>query len=92
MRLLPPVMLSLALLAGSASPASAADVPPEQPADIGTALPPGNSGFFSVEGQARGSLTDDPGQYGEHVDGVVLLTAAGVAVRRRSSGARVRRT
>jgi hypothetical protein len=35
-------------------------VPPDQPADIGTALAPGNRGLFTVEGQARGTATDDP--------------------------------
>lgn len=68
MRLLSPVLLSLALVAGPATPALAADAPPEQPMDIGTALAPGNNGFFSVEGQARGMLTGDPGQYGANVD------------------------
>jgi penicillin amidase len=62
------LVLPVALVLGPTSPALAADVPPEQPADIGTALAPGNDGFFSVEGQARGSVTRDPGQYGEHVD------------------------
>ena len=33
-----------------------------------TVLPPGQSGFISVEGQAAGLLTGDPGDYGEHVD------------------------
>jgi penicillin amidase len=36
--------------------------------EIGTALPPGNSGFFSVPGQAAGMASGDPGAYGEHVD------------------------
>ena len=62
------LLVGLALLVPLAGPAAAADVAPAQPADIGTALPPGNSGFFSVEGQARGMATGDPGQYGEHVD------------------------
>ena len=60
--------LSAGLVAGTAAPALAQDVPPAQPMEVGTALAPGNSGFFSVEGQARGQLTRDPAQYGEHVD------------------------
>ena len=51
-RLLPALLVPLLLV--PALPASAADVPPAQPAEIGTALPPGNSGFFSVTGQAQG--------------------------------------
>jgi penicillin amidase len=64
--------LALALLLTSAAPShaqDAPDAPPPQPVlDIGTALAPGNSGFFSVPGQARGTATGDPGQYGENVD------------------------
>ena len=55
-------------LALTATPAHAEDVPPVQEAEIGTALAPGNSGFFSVPGQVRGQATGDPGQYGENVD------------------------
>jgi penicillin amidase len=65
-RLLP--LLVLPLLVTTALPAAAADVPPDHPAEVGTALPPGNSGFFSVPGQAQGMVTGDPGAYGEHVD------------------------
>ena len=68
---LPRSALAVLLLSGlvlTASPALAADVPPDQPATIGTALAPGNSGYFSVPGQARGQLTGDPGQYGDNVD------------------------
>ncbi|HWH30020.1 MAG TPA: penicillin acylase family protein [Mycobacteriales bacterium] len=67
-RLVPLLLVPLLSVPFTASPALAADVPPAQPAEIGTALPPGNSGFFSVEGQARGTATGDPGDYGEHVD------------------------
>ena len=35
---------------------------------VGTALAPGNSGFFSVTGQAAGMASGDPGAYGENVD------------------------
>lgn len=33
-----------------------------------TVLPPGQSGFFSVPGQAQGLLTGNPADYGAHVD------------------------
>ena len=33
-----------------------------------TVLPPGQSGHFSTAGQARGSVTGNPGDFGEHVD------------------------
>lgn len=33
-----------------------------------TVLPPGQSGFFSVAGQAQGLLTGKPADYGPHVD------------------------
>lgn len=33
-----------------------------------TALPPGQSGFFSLAGQVQGLLTGNPGDYGAHVD------------------------
>ncbi|MFA5939060.1 MAG: penicillin acylase family protein [Sinimarinibacterium sp.] len=33
-----------------------------------TALPPGQSGFFSLDGQALGSVTGNPADYGAHVD------------------------
>ena len=60
--------LTVGLLGALATPASAADVAPAQPMQVGTALPPGNSGFISVVGEARGRATRDPGQYGEHID------------------------
>lgn len=63
------IVLTLApLLVAGAGPASAADAPPPQPMQIGTAMPPGNSGFVSVPGQAQGMATGEPGAYGEHVD------------------------
>lgn len=33
-----------------------------------TVMPPGQSGFFSVPGQAQGLLTGNPADYGPHVD------------------------
>ena len=62
------LLLTAGLLATSASPALAADTPPDQPFDVGTVLGPGNSGFVSVPGQARGMATGDPGAYGPSID------------------------
>ena len=62
------LLLAAGLLVCVAAPASAQDVPPAQPFEVGTALAPGNSGFFSVEGEARGRASGDPEQYGEHID------------------------
>ena len=59
-------VLVLPLLA-TGTAASAADVPPEQRMQVGTALPPGNSGFFSVEGEVRGTA-GGPGDHGDNVD------------------------
>jgi hypothetical protein len=56
------------LVAGTAAPAVGQDVPPPQPMQVNAALPPGNSGHFSVGGQARGQLIGDPWAYGDHVD------------------------
>ena len=54
---------------GDGSSASSRQV---SPADLvlkaETVLPPGQSGFFSVLGQAQGLLTGNPGDYGAHVD------------------------
>lgn len=36
-------------------------------------LPPGQSGFFSLAGQAQGTLTGNPGDFGAHVDDQRLL-------------------
>lgn len=38
-----------------------------------TVLPPGQSGFFSLDGQALGTLTGNPGDFGAHVDDQRLL-------------------
>ena len=62
------LLLTTGLLAASATPALAADTPPDQPFDVGTVLGPGNSGFVSLQGQARGKATGNPGAYGENVD------------------------
>ena len=62
------LVLACALVVPTAGPAVAADTPPAQPMTVGTALPPGNSGFFSVAGQAEGMASGDPGAYGENVD------------------------
>ncbi|MBC7374228.1 MAG: penicillin acylase family protein, partial [Frankiales bacterium] len=62
------LLLATGLLAATATPALAVDAPPDQPFDVGTVLGPGNSGFVSVQGQARGMATGDPGEYGENVD------------------------
>ena len=40
---------------------------------VESALPPGQSGFFSLAGQAQGTLTGDPADYGAHVDDQRLL-------------------
>ncbi|HUR39937.1 MAG TPA: penicillin acylase family protein [Verrucomicrobiae bacterium] len=49
----------------------------EPPADLvqkaETALPPGQSGFWNSEGQAAGSASGDPADYGAHVDDQRLL-------------------
>lgn len=37
------------------------------------ALPPGQSGLFTLDGQAVGTLTGDPADFGEHVDDQRLL-------------------
>ncbi len=38
-----------------------------------SALPPGQSGFFSVPGQLQGQFSGNPGDYGAHVDDQRLL-------------------
>jgi penicillin G amidase len=38
-----------------------------------SALPPGQSGFFTVAGQLRGQASGNPGDYGAHVDDQRLL-------------------
>jgi penicillin amidase len=52
-----------------AAPAAAQDAAPPQELEAGTALPPGNNGFYSVEGQARGQAAQgEPSAYGPHID------------------------
>lgn len=62
--------LGLSACGGSEAPSS-----PRAPADPAslvlkaeTVLPPGQSGFVSIAGQAQGLLSSDPGAYGAHVD------------------------
>ncbi len=38
-----------------------------------TSLPPGQSGYFSTEGQALGMVTGNPADYGEHIDDQRLM-------------------
>lgn len=38
-----------------------------------SALPPGQSGFFSIVGQIRGLLSGNPADYGDHVDDQRIL-------------------
>lgn len=62
-------LLLAVLLALLPAPAAfAADVAPPQDLDAGTALAPGNSGFFSIAGQLQGMVTKDPAAYGPNVD------------------------
>ena len=63
-------------LSTGAAPALAAgnDGTPADPAipptahEALTALPPGNSMFYPVDGQAKGTATGNPGDFGDHVD------------------------
>lgn len=55
------------------NPAPATDVPPPQQLQAITVAPPGQSGFFSLEGEALGKLTGKPGSYGANVDNQRLL-------------------
>ncbi len=63
-----------ALLAacGESKAPQSAGTPPPVPADLvlkaENALPPGQSGFVSVAGQAAGLLTGNPADYGPHID------------------------
>lgn len=57
---------------GAGNPATPPVVTPANPTSLvlkaETALPPGQSGFVSVAGQAQGLATGNPGDYGAHVD------------------------
>jgi penicillin G amidase len=64
-------LAALSLVAVAALPASAtvtSDHPSDSGLDALTALPPGNSMRYTVDGQALGTLTGDPGDFGAHVD------------------------
>lgn len=50
-----------------------ADHPPEQQLRAVTVAPPGQSGFFSLAGEAAGKATGEPSSYGAHVDDQRLL-------------------
>ena len=73
----------LAVLAGCAQstdptpPTPGGNAGPADPATLvlkaETTLGPGQSGFVSLAGQARGLLSTDPGAYGEHLDDQRLL-------------------
>jgi acyl-homoserine lactone acylase PvdQ len=62
-----PALLAGLLLA-AAAPAGAADAPPPQQLTAINALPPGESGFVSVAGEAQGKASGNPGDYGPHID------------------------
>ncbi|MBW3618986.1 MAG: penicillin acylase family protein [Actinobacteria bacterium] len=57
------VVLVLALLVAGAVPATAAEGP-----SAVSVLAPGNSTTYTMEGQARGTATGDPDDFGAHVD------------------------
>ena len=60
--------LSVLMLPATAPAGAAPDVPPEQELDAISVLPPGQSGFFSAQGQARGKASGNPEDYGPHID------------------------
>ncbi|HSW13588.1 MAG TPA: penicillin acylase family protein, partial [Solimonas sp.] len=75
-RILMVSMIAAALLAAcnrSDAPAGSAGNPGNLVLKAETALPPGQSGFFSVAGQAAGLLSGNPADYGAHVDDQRLL-------------------
>lgn len=55
------------------APAPANDVPPRQELKVVNVAPPGQSGFFSLAGEAAGKATGEPGEYGAHVDDQRML-------------------
>jgi len=61
-----------AAAAAAGAPAAAADgpdaPPPTRLASARSALPPGESGFYSVAGEAAGKASGDPAAYGTHTD------------------------
>ncbi|HEX4895218.1 MAG TPA: penicillin acylase family protein [Solimonas sp.] len=78
MRQLPGVAVLL-LAAGLAACGDSGPVTGTDPGPAGlvqkaeTVLPPGQSGFWNLAGQALGSATGDPADYGAHVDDQRLL-------------------
>jgi penicillin G amidase len=66
----------LSLVVVAAAPAAGSSAAPEPagaaaasaPMEALTILPPGNSMRYTVDGQARGTLTGDPAHFGDHVD------------------------
>jgi penicillin G amidase len=62
------LLAALALALPLPAAADAPPVPPTAEHEALTVLPPGQSGFVSLEGQARGTLTGDPADFGEHLD------------------------
>lgn len=70
LRLWSAVALGLSIAAcGSSDPTG--DTPPAVESLVlkaGSALPPGQSGFWNTVGEARGLLTGKPGDFGAHVD------------------------
>jgi penicillin amidase len=61
-------LLAVAVLTLLVASAPAGAAPPDAEHEALTILPPGQSGFVSVRGQAQGQATGDPGDYGEHLD------------------------
>ncbi|HVE64053.1 MAG TPA: penicillin acylase family protein [Mycobacteriales bacterium] len=68
MRIAPAALLVALLGFLPVAPALAQESPPRQELTAFTVLPPGNSGFFSVEGQLRGEASGKPSEFGEHID------------------------
>jgi penicillin G amidase len=61
------VLLALAGVLSSTPRSTAADAPPER-LHAQSLLPPGESGFFSVDAQAKYEADGDPSDFGPHVD------------------------
>jgi penicillin G amidase len=61
-------LLVLALLGPLAPAVAQAPGSPPTEHEALTILPPGQSGFVSVRGQAQGQVTGDPADYGAHLD------------------------
>lgn len=67
-----PALADATSVAG-ATTAAAGDVPPRQELRAANVAPPGQSGFFSLAGEAAGKATGEPGRYGAHVDDQRML-------------------